>query len=111
MRSGHFVVNDLVGISLLTASSYLEEKHKYLLITSNLYKAQKVYSLLKSLLPKTKISLFGSDELIRAEDLSLSKEMIYERILIKNYKSSETVKLTKSSILNLSIKTKRPIIN
>ena len=80
MRSGHFVVNDLVGISLLTASSYLEEKHKYLLITSNLYKAQKVYSLLKSLLPKTKISLFGSDELIRAEDLSLSKEMAANRI-------------------------------
>ena len=37
--------------------------------------------------------------------------MIYERILIKNHKSSETVKLTKSSILNLSIKIKKSIIN
>ncbi len=83
-RSGHFVVDDLAGISLLTASAYLEDKHKYLLITSNLYKAQKVFSFLKTLLPKVKISMFMSDELIRAENLSLSKEMAANRIYTLN---------------------------
>ena len=79
-KSGHFVVDDLVGISLLTASSIKEEKGKYLLITSNLYKAQKLYTFLNSLLPKTNISLYVSDELIRAETLAMSKEMSANRI-------------------------------
>ena len=83
-RSGHFVVNDLVGISLLTAASFKQDKHKYLLITSNLFKAQKLFSLLKSLLPDNKISMFMSDELIRAENLSLSKEMAANRIYTLN---------------------------
>ena len=83
-RSGHFVVNDLVGISLLTSAAFLEEHHKYLLITSNLYKAQKVFSLLKTLLPEAKISMFMNDELIRAENLSLSKEMAANRIYTLN---------------------------
>ena len=71
-----------MGISLLTSAAYLEEKHKYLIITPNLYKAQKVYSLLKGLLPKTKITMFMNDELIRAENLSLSKEMAANRIYV-----------------------------
>ena len=75
-------MDDLVGISLLTAASFLTENNKYLLITSNLYKSQKLYSLLKSLLPKAKISLFASDELIRAETLAMSKEMSANRIFV-----------------------------
>ena len=73
-------MDDLVGISLLTAASICNEKNKYLLITSNLYKSQKLYSLLKCLLPKSNIVLFASDELIRAETLATSKEMSANRI-------------------------------
>ena len=73
-------MDDLVGISLLTAASIQQEKGKYLLITSNLYKAQKLYTFLSSLLPKSKISLYVSDELIRAETLAMSKEMSANRI-------------------------------
>jgi len=73
-------VDDLVGISLLTAASIKEEKSKYLLITSNLYKAQKLYTFLSSLLPNNKISLYVSDELIRAGTLAMSKEMSANRI-------------------------------
>ena len=73
-------MDDLVGISLLTAASLANENNKYLLITSNLYKSQKLYSLLKSLLPKSNIVLFASDELIRAETLAMSKEMSANRI-------------------------------
>ncbi len=79
-KSGRFVVDDLIGISLLTTSSYLETKEKYLLVTSNLYKAQKIYSLLTSLLPKKKVTMFMADELIRAETLAQSKEMSANRI-------------------------------
>ena len=77
-------MDDLVGISLLTASAYSQEKQKYLLITSSLYKAQKVFSFLKTILPKAKISMFMNDELIRAENLSLSKEMAANRIYTLN---------------------------
>lgn len=73
-------MDDLIGISLLTATAFKEEKGKYLLITSNLYKAQKLYTFLTSLLPKNKISLYVSDELIRAETLAMSKEMSANRI-------------------------------
>ena len=73
-------MDDLVGISLLTSASLANENNKYLLITSNLYKSQKLYSLLKSLLPKSNIVLFASDELIRAETLAMSKEMSANRI-------------------------------
>ena len=74
----------MVGISLLTATAIKENKEKYLLITSNLYKAQKIYSLLVSLLPKSKICLFPSDELVRAENISQSKEMAANRIYALN---------------------------
>ena len=74
----------MVGISLLTAVAIKENKEKFLLITSNLYKAQKIYSLLVSLLPKSKICLFPSDELVRAENISQSKEMAANRIYALN---------------------------
>ncbi len=77
-------MDDLVGISLLTATSYQQEKSKYLLITSNLYKAQKLYTFLSSLLVKANISLYVSDELIRAETLAMSKEMSANRIYTLN---------------------------
>ena len=83
-KSGTFVVDDLVGISLLTATAFKAHKEPYLLVASNLYKAQKIYSFLKSLLPKEKIYLFPSDELIRAENISQSKEMAANRIYVLN---------------------------
>ena len=83
-KSGLFVVDDLVGISLLTATAYKKNKEKYLLVTPNLYKAQKVFSFLKSLLPEERIYLFPADELIRAENISQSKEMAANRIYVLN---------------------------
>ena len=83
-KSGLFVVDDLVGISLLTATAYKKNKEKYLLVTPNLYKAQKVFSFMKSLLPEERIYLFPADELIRAENISQSKEMAANRIYVLN---------------------------
>lgn len=83
-KKGHFVVDDGIGISLLVASSYLRDKGQYLLITSNLYKAQKLYGFLTSFLSKDDVLLFPNDELIRAETLAQSKEMIAHRIYVLN---------------------------
>lgn len=83
-KRGHFVVDDLVGISLLTATTYLKDKGKYLLITSNLYKAQQVCSMLQSLVGEKNVFLFPSDELIRAETMAQSKEMVAHRLYVLN---------------------------
>ena len=79
---GHFVVDDNNGIALLIASNYKKKKDSYLLVTSNLYKAQKVYSALVSFLSKDDVLLFPCDELIRAEAIAQSKEMSAHRLYV-----------------------------
>lgn len=83
-KKGHFVVDDSIGISLLTALNYYENKGNYLLITSNLYKAQSIYSKLCSFVPKKDVLLFPADELIRAEMLAQTKEMVATRLYTLN---------------------------
>ncbi|MCR4880212.1 MAG: transcription-repair coupling factor [Bacilli bacterium] len=77
---GHFVVDDNIGLSLLLASAYKENKKPYIVLTSNLYKAQKIYEYLMSFLPTEEILLFPSDELIRSETIAQSKELVASRI-------------------------------
>ena len=81
-RKGHFVVDDNNGIALLVASSYRLNKGSYLLVASNLFKAQKIYSSLVSFLSKDEVLLFPSDELIRAETIAQSKEMSAHRLYV-----------------------------
>ena len=83
-KKGHFVVDDSIGISLLTALNYYENNGRYLLITSNLYKAQHIYSLLCSFICSKDVLLFPSDELIRAETLAQTKEMTAHRLYVLN---------------------------
>ena len=83
-EKGHFVVDDNSGIALLIATSYKDKKAPYLVVTSNLYKAQKVYSNLVSFLSKDNVLLFPSDELIRAETIAQSKEMAAQRLYVLN---------------------------
>ena len=81
-RTGHFVVDDNNGIALLVASNYRLNKGSYLLVASNLFKAQKIYSSLVSFLSKEDVLLFPSDELIRAETIAQSKEMSAHRLYV-----------------------------
>ena len=81
-KKGHFVVDDNNGISLLIASTYRINKGSYLVVTSNLFKAQKIYSSLVSFLSKDDVLLFPSDELIRAETIAQSKEMSAHRLYV-----------------------------
>ena len=81
-KSGHFVVDDNNGIALLIASNFKKNKGSYLLVTSNLFKAQKLYSSLVSFLSKDDVLLFPCDELIRAEAIAQSKEMSAHRLYV-----------------------------
>ena len=81
-KKGHFVVDDNNGIALLVASNYRLNKGSYLLVASNLFKAQKIYSSLVSFLSKDDVLLFPSDELIRAETIAQSKEMSAHRLYV-----------------------------
>ena len=81
-KKGHFVVDDNNGIALLVASNYRKNKGSYLLVTSNLFKAQKLYSSLVSFLSKDDVLLFPCDELIRAEAIAQSKEMSAHRLYV-----------------------------
>ncbi len=83
-KKGNFVVDDSIGIATLLATAYKQNQGQYLIITSNLYKAQKIYSLLSSFLDKEDILLFPSDELIRAEAIAQSKEMVAHRLYVLN---------------------------
>ncbi len=83
-KMGHFVVDDNNGIALLVASSYKNKKEPYLLVTSNLFKAQKLYSSLVTFLSRDDVYLFPSDELIRAETIAQSKEMAAHRLFVLN---------------------------
>ena len=81
-KKGHFVVDDNNGIALLIASNFLKYKGSYLIVTTNLFKAQKIYSSLVSFLSKDNVLLFPCDELIRAEAIAQSKEMSAHRLYV-----------------------------
>lgn len=102
-KKGHFVVDDYVGISLLISTIYKETNDKYLIVTSNLYKAQKIYSLLCSFLSKDDVLLFPADELIRAETLAMSKEMVATRLYVLNEIAANKAKIV---IANLASATR-----
>ena len=81
-KKGHFVVDDNNGVPLLIAANYRKSKGSYLLITANLFKAQKLYSSLVTFLSKDDVLLFPCDELIRAEAIAQSKEMSAHRLYV-----------------------------
>ena len=81
-KKGIFVVDDIMGISLLTTLSYSQDHDNYLIVTSNLYKAQKLYNSLVSLISEKEVLLFPADELVRAEAMAQSKEMSAQRLYV-----------------------------
>lgn len=74
------VVDDTIGISLLFASFFKEKPGNYILVASNLYSAQKSYEFLLNFLDEDEVIFFPSDELLRAEQLSSSKEFLSQRL-------------------------------
>ena len=83
-KKGSFVVDDTTGIALLFASLFYKLPGKYLLISSNLYNAQKIANLLGSLIGSENVLLYPYDDLLRTELLASSKEMLAQRLYVLN---------------------------
>ena len=82
MKSGNFVVDDTIGISLLFSGYYLEFPKKIVLLTSNLYVAQKVSDFIASLIGEENVFLFPVDDMLRSETLTSSKELLAQRLYV-----------------------------
>ena len=82
MKSGNFVVNDTIGVSLLFASLFKEKPSKYLIVSSNLYNAQKVSDFIASLIGEDNVFLFPLDDMLRNETLTSSKELLAQRLYV-----------------------------
>lgn len=81
-KRGRFVVDDVTGTSLLVAASFQQQPENFIIITTNLYNAQQVYSLLVTLLGDAVVLFFPMDELLRSESLAASKEMLAQRLSV-----------------------------
>ena len=73
-------MDDTIGAALLIASLYKEKKGNYSIVAKNLYSAQKIYEFLLNFFPEEKLIFFPADELLRAEALSSSKELMAQRL-------------------------------
>ena len=82
MKSGNFVVDDTIGISLLFSSFFVENPGKYLILTSNLYVAQKVSDFIASLIGEDNVFLYPFDDMLRTETLTSSKELLAQRLYV-----------------------------
>jgi len=88
-KKGRFVVDDTLGIALLVASAYKKKPQNYTLVTTNLYNAQRLYDLMAGFLGEDNCLFFPVDELLRAESIATSKEMLAQRIYVMNELRSE----------------------
>ena len=75
------IENSNDNINLLSLLVLFQQKNENMvLVTPNLYKAQKLFDSLSSLLPDEQISFFPQDEFITTEMLAMSTEFKLERI-------------------------------
>lgn len=81
-KSGNFVVNDTIGISLIFAAIFDKKPGKYLVVCPNLYSAQKVADMIASLISEENVLLFPMDDLMRCELLTSSKEILAQRLYV-----------------------------
>ena len=78
--SKNIIVDSVIGTCLLAYKKYLEDENTTFVYASNSYEANKIYEKLCTLVNKDKIVLLPSNELIRVEYISESKELKSELI-------------------------------
>ena len=112
MKSGNFVVNDTIGISLLFSSLFTKKEGKYLLVTSNLYNAQKVSDFIASLIGEDNVFLFPLDDMLRNETLTSSKELLAQRLFVlsKALEDKPKIIVTHTSALLTPIATAKDFV-
>ena len=113
MKSGSFVVDDTIGVSLLFSANFKENPGKYLLLTSNLYVAQKVSDFIASLIGEENVFLYPFDDMLRTETLTSSKELLAQRlyVLSKALEKKPKIIVTHASALLTPLSTVDEFIN
>jgi transcription-repair coupling factor (superfamily II helicase) len=81
-RQGRFSLDDTLGVSFLVAGAYLKKPQPMTVLTTNIYNAQRIYDLLSSFLGEDVCLFYPSDELLRAESIAASKEMMAQRLYV-----------------------------
>ena len=79
-KKGSFVIDETLGVGLVFAGIFNKKPGNYALICSNQYNAQKLYEFLLNFIPEEQVVFFPSDELLRAEALSSSRELLSQRL-------------------------------
>ncbi|MDY6093814.1 MAG: transcription-repair coupling factor [Candidatus Enteromonas sp.] len=79
-KKGTFVVEETLGVGLLTATSFLKNPRDMMIVGTNQYAAQRLYEFLLNFLEEENVVFFPSDELLRAEALSSSRELLSQRL-------------------------------
>jgi transcription-repair coupling factor (superfamily II helicase) len=79
-KRGHFVIDETIGTGLLFAYLFDRERDNYAIISPNQYSAQKTYEFLLNFMPEEDVVFFPADELLRAENLSSSRELLSQRL-------------------------------
>ena len=92
-KRGSFVVSDVLGTGLIFASIFKEKPGNYALICPNQYLAQKLYEFLLNFLNENDVVFFPSDELLRAEALSSSRELLSQRLYALHQLSGKEKKI------------------
>lgn len=84
-----FVTSELVGTALLVAESFLKKPDNYIVITNNLYNAQKMISTLQTFVDQSSILFYPNDDLLFTEVLTATKELEAQRIFTL-FRASDT---------------------
>ncbi len=79
-EKGPFVVNDVTGTSLLIGGLFARKKDNYAIVATNLYSAQRIYEFLLNFFPEDEVVFFPVDELLRAEAISSSGDLLSQRL-------------------------------
>lgn len=83
-KRGVFVVDDTIGVSFLFAGLYHKKPGNYTIVAANLYVAQKIANILSSLIGEENVLFFPTDEALRTEVISVSKELLAQRLYVMN---------------------------
>ncbi len=77
---GPFVTEENLATGLLFAALFSKKPANYALLCSNQYNAQRLYEFLLNFLDEKDVVFFPSDELLRAESVASSRELLSQRL-------------------------------
>ena len=78
----HLVLTSPIGVGVFFASLFKKTPGSYAILATNQYNAQKIYEALLNFLEEGEVIFFPSDELLRAEAVSSSKELMAQRLYV-----------------------------